>query len=180
MVSFQDIQTAHYMVAATGVLVAAVFYIVNLRETTKNRRITFTNSVTQQLFSEEGVRRELDCYSMQWKDFNDFKNKYDSSVNPESYVKRNSLLVQYDNIGRQYRSGVIDLDAFGSVSAYALVLAWLKFKPIIEGYRGLEYPRDGFSDFEFIAEALEKRLKDKDPEFMKVIDSISWIKPLDQ
>jgi hypothetical protein len=157
-----------------------IYYVLNLRETTKNRRATTSNNVQQLFLTEEWQQRFLDVMSMQWKDFEDFKNKYDSSINPESYVKRNSLLVQYDNVGKQYRSGVIDLDAFGSVSAYALVLAWLKFKPIIEGYRGLEYPRDGFSDFELIAEALRKRLKNSDPEFMEKIDSISWIKSLDQ
>ena len=109
---------------------------------------------------------------MQWKDFDDFKKKYDSSVNPQSYFKRNSILVQYDNLGRQYRSGVIDLEAFGSVSAYALVLTWLKYKPIIEGYRGIEYPRDGFSDFEYIAKAFVKKLTDNDAEFMKNIGAL--------
>jgi len=174
------LQPVSQVAAAIGVCIAAFYYVLNLRETAKNRRAATSNNVQQLFLTEEWQQRFLDVMSMQWKDFEDFKNKYDSSVNPGSYVKRNSLLVQYDNIGRQYRSGVIDLDAFGSISAYALVLAWLKFKPIIEGYRGLEYPRDGFSDFGYIAVALEKRLEDKDPEFMKVIDSISWIKPLDQ
>jgi hypothetical protein len=54
------------------------------------------------------------------------------------------------------------------------VLTWLKFKPIIEGYRGREYPRDGFSDFEYIAEALAKRLSTRDPDFMKSVDTLSW------
>ena len=30
MVSFEEIQAAYYMVAATGVLVAAVYYVMNL------------------------------------------------------------------------------------------------------------------------------------------------------
>ena len=176
------LQPISWIAAAIGVCIAAFYYVLNLRETAKNRRAATSNNVQQLFLTEEWQQRFLDVMSMQWKDFDDFKKKYDSSVNPQSYVKRNSLLVQYDNVGRQYRSGVVDLDAFGSVSAYALVLAWLKFKPIIDGYRGLEYPRDGFSDFEYMRArmALEKRLKDKDPEFMKNIGSISWTKSLDQ
>jgi hypothetical protein len=174
------LQPISWIAAAIGVCIAAFYYVMNLRETAKNRRAATSNNVQQLFLTEEWQQRFLDVMSMQWRDFDDFKKKYDSSVNPGSYVKRNSLLVQYDNIGRQYRSGVIDLDAFGSVSAYALVLTWLKFRPIIEGYRGSEYPRDGFSDFEYIADALEKRLKDRDPEFMKKIDTISWTKVLDQ
>ena len=180
MVDLAEIQAAYYMVAATGVLVAAAYYVLNIRETMKNRRATTTNNIQQSFLTEEWQRRFLEVMSMQWSDFEDFRKRYDSSVNPQSYVKRNSLLVQYDNLGRQYRSGIIDLDAFGSVSAYALVLTWFKFKSIIETYRGLEYPRDGFSDFEYLAEAFEKRLADTDPDFMKKILSIRWTPKIDQ
>ena len=172
MVDLAEIQAAYYMVAATGVLVAAVFYVVNLRETSKNRQATTSNNIQQLFLTEEWQQRFLEVMSMQWTDFNDFKKKYDSTVNPQSSVKRNSILVQYDNLGRQYRSGIISLNAFGSVSAYALVLTWLKFKPIIEGYRGVEYPKDGFSDFEYIADAFVKRLTDSDADFMKTIDTL--------
>ena len=44
MVSFEEIQTAYYMVAATGVLVAVAYYIFNLREVGLSRRISFTNN----------------------------------------------------------------------------------------------------------------------------------------
>lgn len=36
MVSVEEIQVAYYMVAATGVLIAAVFYILNLRISQRN------------------------------------------------------------------------------------------------------------------------------------------------
>ena len=47
MVELAEIQAAYYIVAATGVLVAATYYILNLRETNKNRRITLTNTMMQ-------------------------------------------------------------------------------------------------------------------------------------
>ena len=45
MVELAEIQAVYYMVAATGVLVAAVFYMFNLRETMRNRKATFNNNV---------------------------------------------------------------------------------------------------------------------------------------
>jgi len=45
MVTLEEIQSVYYIVAATGVLVAAVFYILNMRETTRNRRLTLTNNL---------------------------------------------------------------------------------------------------------------------------------------
>jgi hypothetical protein len=41
-----EIQAAYYMVAATGVLVAAVFYILNLQTQRKN---TWINQETRQI-----------------------------------------------------------------------------------------------------------------------------------
>jgi len=40
MVSFEEIQAAYYMVAATGVLVAAVYYILNMRVAQKTSKQT--------------------------------------------------------------------------------------------------------------------------------------------
>jgi hypothetical protein len=38
MVDLAEIQAAYYMVAATGVLVAAIYYVLNLRNTIDNRK----------------------------------------------------------------------------------------------------------------------------------------------
>ena len=40
MVDLAEIQAAYYMVAATGVLVAAVYYILNIRTTQRNMKQT--------------------------------------------------------------------------------------------------------------------------------------------
>jgi hypothetical protein len=38
MVELAEIQTAYYMVAATGVLIAAIYYIFNMRATLQTRQ----------------------------------------------------------------------------------------------------------------------------------------------
>ncbi|MGD0805705.1 MAG: hypothetical protein ABSA11_16715 [Candidatus Bathyarchaeia archaeon] len=154
MVDVSLLQSASYVAAAIGVCVAAFYYALNLRETNKNRRITFTNSVIQQLLTEEGVRKELDCYSMQWTDFDDFKRKYDSRVNPENYSKRSSLWYLYESLGYLYRSGVIDLDTVANICGGFVPYDWLKFKPIIEEYRKTDFGPTSFSNFEYLAEAI--------------------------
>ncbi len=154
MVDLALLQSVSYIVGALGVCVAAFYYTLNLRETTKNRRITFTNSMMQQLLTEEGVRREMDCYTMQWKDFNDFMQKYDSRVNPDNYSKRLSLWLMYDSIGHLYRSGLIDLDTVANVGQAFILWDWLKFKPIIEEYRKTELGPRSFSNWEYLSETI--------------------------
>ena len=153
------------MVAATGVLVAAVFYILNMRETMKNRRATFANNIQQIYYTEEGQLRYMEVMSMQWSDFEDFKSKYDSSVNPKYYAKRQSILAANDMLGFQYRLGIISLDDFSKPTSWGLVATWLKFKPIIEKYREWQYSRDFFSDLEYLANAMMEKMGKSDPEF---------------
>lgn len=165
MVDLGEIQAAYYMVAATGVLVAAVFYIVNLRETTRNRKATFTSSQLQFSSSVEWQKLGMDVFEMKWSDINDFMKKYDSSANPELAAKRLAYLGRYETLGRQVRAGLISLDDIGALNGYNLVALWHKFRPIIENYRETEMPRNVFSEFEYVANAMQKKLTEDDPDF---------------
>jgi len=157
------------MVAATGVLVAAVFYIVNLRETTRNRKATFASNQLQFSGSVEWQKLGMDVFSMKWSDFDDFKKKYGWPANPELAAKRLAYLARYDAIGRQVRAGLFSLDDIGALSGYNLVATWLFFKPIIEGYRRTEYPTYAYSEFEYVANAMMKKLTDDDPDFPRKV-----------
>ena len=165
MVDLAEIQTAYYMVAATGVLVAAGYYIVNLRETIRNRRITFANTSIQTFLSEEGVLRWLEIANMQWKDFDDFVKKYDSTVNKELAAKRLSFRNTCEALGYQYRSGAIDFDTLYNVGGPYVMSCWLKFKPIIERYRKWEWADEMYSNWEFLAEKMEKVAAERDKGF---------------
>jgi hypothetical protein len=166
------LQSISYIVTAIGVCIAAGYYVLNLRETTKNRHITFTNSVMQQLYSEEGVRREVDCYMMQWRDFDDFMKKYDSRVNLENYSKRMSLWYQYDMMGYLYKSGLIDLDTVANVGGSFPFWDWFKFKPIIEEYRKTDIGPRGLSNWEYLAEAVMRAKESYDPGVRDRVDRV--------
>jgi len=156
LVSFEEIQAAYYMVAVTGVLVAAVYYVVNLRETAKNRRITLTTTMMQPFMTVEGLRQFINLISMDWKDLDDFKKKYDSRVNPQNYAERLSIWNLCENLGQLYREGLIDLKTLYGGSSYMIQIMWLKFKPIIEMYRGGDFPKNYASNFEYLAEELNE------------------------
>jgi hypothetical protein len=152
-------QSISYMAGALGVCVAAFYYVLNLRETNRNRRITFTNSIMQQMQSEEGEKRFIDCLNMQWTDFDDFWRKYDSRVNPENFAKRMSLWSHCESLGYLYNANLIDFDTVYNVGGDQVGWVWMKFKPIIEGYRRTDFSPNAYSNFEHLAEALISRQK---------------------
>jgi len=82
MVSIEEIQAAYYMVAATGVLVAAAYYIYNTRinqrmmkVTQDSRKAEVTNNILNNLQSLESWKAFFDVMNLEWKDFEDFAKK---------------------------------------------------------------------------------------------------------
>jgi hypothetical protein len=167
MVDLALLQSISYMAGALGVFLGAIYYIINLRETTKNRRITLTNSLLQSFMSREGIRLLEDMWLMEWSDFDDFLRKYDSTVNPDNLAMRESVFLHCEVLGREYRSGVIDLDTLFSVCTTNISQLWVKFKPVIEEYKKRKiYPKIEFENFEYLAGELTKLMEKRDPDYV--------------
>jgi len=166
MVDLTVLQPISYMAGALGVCIAAFYYAINIREQTRNRRITLTTSLLQSFVSREGLRLLEDMWLMEWSDFDDFVRKYDSTVNPDNLAMRASVFLQCEVLGRQYRSGVIDLDTLFSVCNTNISQLWVKFKPVIEEYRKRKvYSKIEFENFEYLAGELAKLLEKRDPDY---------------
>ena len=76
MVDLAEIQAAYYMVAATGVLVAAIYYIINLRHNMKAREMEICRLFTTDFVSDQGMQKYAIMMTMEWKDYEDFMEKY--------------------------------------------------------------------------------------------------------
>lgn len=183
------LQSVSYIAAAIGVCVAATYYIMtlrvqqeNLKETIKNRRATFSSNILQTLLSEEGMLKWIDLLNMQWTDFDDYVKKYDSSVNRDNFGKRTSYWNTCEFVGYQYKSGAIDLETIQNACGVYILQCWIKFKPIIERYREWEWPRETYSNWEHLANDLEKVTTEKDKNFRKKFDTMVDVqtKPLKQ
>lgn len=112
MVDVTLLQSISWVATATGVCIAAFYYIVNLRETTKNRRAALTNNLIQPFTTKEFVNIWLEFTKMKWDSFEDFKNKYDSRVNPENFSLRLSFFNLCDSIGTSIELDSSTLELF--------------------------------------------------------------------
>ncbi len=72
-----------------------------------------------------------------------------------------------ENLGKLYSEGMVDLDTlYGGTNTIHWV--WVKFKPIIEMYRGTDYSDHAFENFQYVAERLEEYHKKRYGEAMEV------------
>ena len=172
MVDLALLQSISYMAGALGVCVAALSFAFNIRATTKTRRANLTNTLMNSFLSEEGMRRWSDLEIMEWKDFEDFRKKYDSTVNTGNYVKRQAFWNTCDLIGYQYREGLVDIGTVYNAGGIFISYSWLKFRPIIEEYRKTEYGVDDYENYEYVANELLKMKEKRDPSFLKKVMSL--------
>ncbi len=127
MVDLALLQSVSYIAGALGVCIAAVYYILNIRETMRNRRGTFSSNARAFSCSEAWIKAYLEACKMLWTDYEDFNKKYGWAVNTELATKRFVVMARYDMMGLQYRTGLIDLDDIGAFNGFNVVWTWLKF-----------------------------------------------------
>jgi len=151
-----DLQVISIILGALSFWIAAIYYVLNLKEISRNRRITLTTTVLEPFMTKEGYGDLLDLLVMEWKDFEDFKNKYDHKSNPENAKMRLAMWNRFETIGMLCKEGLLDVyTLYGGIGGVLQVL-WFKFKPIIERYRETEYDKEAYSHFEYLAERVYK------------------------
>jgi hypothetical protein len=172
MVDLAEIQAAYYMVAATGVLIAAVFYIFNLRisqrnqelmlkaqqQTLETRRISVVQDIMKEASSTEAITSYYELLNYQWSDYDDFERKYGSKTNPEAAAKRDALWTIWSMVGALLRKGIVGIDDIYDACA-GIDKHWEKFKPIIDEYRRGFGWQVFLKDFEYLAGEIVKYQK---------------------
>jgi len=158
LVDLAEIQAAYYMVAATGVLVAAIYYVYNMRAAERNKKIQLSISIADRIGSKEFQRDWVTLWKLDWKDTDDFLKKYDASVNTEAsrehFAQRHSVWVLYNNVGYLLRKGLVDEDIVYNAAGWDAVDIWHRYWPIIDYYRRVETGPRWYENFEFLARAM--------------------------
>jgi hypothetical protein len=65
--------------------------------------------------TKEGYGDLLDLLVMEWKDFEDFKNKYDHRADPENARMRIAVWNRFETIGMLCKEGLLDVNTLYSV-----------------------------------------------------------------
>jgi hypothetical protein len=173
LVDLADIQVAYYMVAATGVLVAAIYYIQNMRTAQKNmkltletRRISIIDNLSSRIVNSEGMRNYFTIMNYEWTDYEDFEKKYGSDNNVDSAARRYSLWSDYNQMGTMLRKGVITIEDLYGMGMLGIIFIWEKYKDIIYEGRRRYNGRNYMKDFEYFADEMQRYVRKDDPDYV--------------
>lgn len=150
-----DIQTVSIAVASTGVVIAAIYYIIILRHNMKARAMEMCRLAMSDYISEQALKRYATMQNMEWKDFEDFVGKYGFS-NPEKYSIWMSWFLAWEMMGILLKNKIVRAEEVHDLGGYAAILAWEKFKDVIQRLRGTVWGQDVLGNAEFFAQEMLK------------------------
>ncbi len=144
MVDLAEIQAAYYMVAATGVLVAAVFYIYNLRISQKSQDLALKSQeqtletrqaqLFMQVFQRFNEPDFFDKYthflSWKWEDYNDYMSKYGQKTNPEAWYSEGSVAAFFNGVGLLLYMNLLDIKLIYGLLFIHIKFFWEKIRPV--------------------------------------------------
>jgi hypothetical protein len=167
MVDVALLQSISYMAAATSV----VLYIVNLllasQREERNKKVAVSMNMMQILFKEDTSRSMGELLNSSWTDFQDFLSKYDSSVNPDHFAKRQSIFSIYETLGYLLKQGLLDRELVYINGGMSSIFMWAKYKSVNMEYRKVAYGSDMLKYFEYFASEMWRIKKGYDPSFVR-------------
>ena len=146
MVDLAEIQAAYYMVAATGVLVAAVYYVLNIRATQRNSKASLETRQAQlyaqiygEFSSKEMSDADFELMHLELKTVSDWNRLLEDKT---KYSAWNMWSCYYEGIGVMVRENVIDIKWVAELFSSPLIWFWERYKPLIMLFRSeMNYPR---------------------------------------
>ena len=107
MVDLAEIQAAYYMVAATGVLVAAVYYVLNMRANSKARQAQMFMGIYERFNTPESIDSSIRLLNLNVKDFDEFHRLLNESNADGRSL--NWYSAYYEGLGVLVREKFIDI-----------------------------------------------------------------------
>ena len=144
-----DVTETSAVVAAAGVLIGVVYYILDMRNQARTRRTDLLVRLFSTLMSKDWLEAWEKVRDRETLDYNDYKEKY-------GFVEVNEVYLFLDQLGRLLQKGLIDLDLL-PLEAGQISNTHEKLDSIMKGARKkFNEPKMG-QGFEYLYNELKKR-----------------------
>jgi len=143
------------VVAAAGVLVGVVYYILDMRNQSRMRQTDLLMRLHTASTTKEMVEAALKFVSTDYKDYDDFVEKY-GSLYSEGEVQTAFIMIGqfFEGIGVLMKNRLADINQVNQL--FAVEAFWMKMKPLVEGIRKQGSPKN-YEWFEYLYNEMRKR-----------------------
>ena len=138
-----DVNTIGILVASASVVVAAVSFIQQNRESRRMRQDELFMPVFSRFYETEFTKHWNNImYNWEWKNYDDFMERYDLRANLENMASWSTVTFFFQVVGTLLKRKRIDPTLVSDLMQTATVRYWEKIEPVIKEMRKqLNFPR---------------------------------------
>ena len=145
------------VVAAAGVLIGVVYYVLEMMHQEKMRKTDLVISLYSTWESKEFSEATLKTWNLEFKDFDDFVKKYGPWYSDtEVYAALRMVGSFFELIGILLSSNLVDVKMVANTFRIPIETTWVKIKPLVEGGRKIYGPYL-YYNFEYLYNEMKKR-----------------------
>jgi hypothetical protein len=128
-----DVPTISIIVACAGILIAATYYILQIRYQTRLRQTDMVMRLYNTFGSTEFQKAYVKTHSLEFKNYADYEKKCerDMKVQVASY----SVCVYFEGIGVLLHRKLINLDVVDDLLSTPIIWTWKRLEPMIISWR---------------------------------------------
>ena len=145
-----DIQTVSIAIASASVVVAAVYYILQLRHQKRMRQTDLVMKLYSQFNSLEFQKAWNEILNREAKDFDDYSKKY-------GMVEATAVGMFFEGIGILLRRKLIDIGLVDDMFTSPIKWTWEKMKDLTIEARKVRKQPTIFEWFEYLYDEMKKR-----------------------
>ncbi len=152
-----DIQTVSIAIASASIVIAVVYYILQIQHQKKMRQTDLVTHLSRDIaLDREALDAYVDIVEAEFEDYDDFVKKYGKFIS-KNQVPRSFMMMGnfYEQIGVLLRNRLIDASLVDQL--FPVSTTWEKMKPLVEGVRKEYHDPTVFEWFEYLYNEIEKR-----------------------
>jgi len=154
-----DITEISAMVAAAGVLVGVVYYLLDVRNQAMMRKTELVTRLYSHLYGSEDLQRaRKKVNSVTYKDYDDFVKNYGAPNSEEPIpMAIATVLYVFEEAGVLLSKKLVDVDLIDQLMGESILSTWTNLMPLIKESRiRLNRPRV-WRNFEYLYNEVKKR-----------------------
>jgi hypothetical protein len=140
-----------------ALIVGIAYYLFIMRNSQRTQEMTLKNRQAQLLMqmwnrtqSKEFTRDSSTMSQMEWKDYDDFFEKYSPESNPEAFDAWLSVGNFCEGLGVMVKNGLIEPSLVDDLESRLIVSTWERFSPIIIEMRKRKSYPTFFEQWEYL------------------------------
>ena len=156
MVDILLLQTVSILVTSAGLLIAALYYVLQIRQQTRMRQMDLMMRLYLTWDSEDMKRALQDVFALEFKDYDDFIKRY--GLKSQAYVAFDRVAWFMNGVGFLVHEGFVNIKlVLGLFHPQGWITMWEKLKPIVEGVRKTFGFPESYAWFEYLYTEVKKR-----------------------